>query len=690
MVSISQRVRLWILTSVGVVLSFLTFSFSQEPKTIPAAEFQTPPVIDGDPGDPAWDSAQIGSGFVQFEPAHGEPATVETMFKAGFDREAVYFLVICRDPNPEGISASITGRDGELEEDDSIAIALDTFEDQNNGFFFVTNTLGTQLDGRIANNGRSDDTRWDGEWTCAARRNQEGWTVEFRIPLETLRFRADENTAWGINILRTYPRKREVSTWSGPVESPFRVSQFGRLTGLSLSKQESKNYEIIPYGLFNLQQNQENKAEAGVDFRYRPRSDLSAELTINPDFATIEADVERINLTRFELRIPEKRPFFQEGAEHFRQRVKQFYSRRIGEIPWGAKFTGKIGSWDLALLGVQSDPARSTGDIDEVGDLATYTVVRAKRTIFGNSNIGFLAANRGWKGANQGSIGLDATLFFTRTLGMTAQFVRAHGPENDGALAWFLRPAYDSAATHFHVRYSNFDRDLMENMNTVGFVRDDDRREFDTNFTRTFWLKQTIFESVETKTNYNQYWSREGILRSWELDTQLELVMRNKWFSEVSVQEGFERFEKDFRNSEYTFGGGYDTRTGRSFGLFYGFGTNFDSRMRLLRGRTQIKITDAWNLYYSLTRLWLDPDPENETTWIHVVRSYYYFQNDLFLKVFYQTNSSIQKKNTQVTFVWRFIPPFGALQFAYQHGTAPFGEASDQGHTLFTKLSWVF
>jgi hypothetical protein len=227
-------------------------------------------------------------------------------------------------------------------------------------------------------------------------------------------------------------------------------------------------------------------------------------------------------------------------------------------------------------------------------------------------------------------------------------------------------------------------------MNVIGFVRDDNRKEFDTNFTRTFWLGKTSLESIETSTNYNQYWSQKGTLRSWELRSNLEFMFRNQWFGIFEVEEEFERFEEDFRNKEYSFGAGYDTRTGRSFSLSYGFGENYDSSLRLLRGRTQLKITDAWNIYYSLTRLWLDPDPDIKTTWNHVLRSYYYFKNDLFLKVFYQTSSNLQKKTTQITYVWRFIPPFGALQIAYQHGTAPFGEISDQGHTLFTKLSWVF
>jgi hypothetical protein len=95
-------------------------------------------------------------------------------------------------------------------------------------------------------------------------------------------------------------------------------------------------------------------------------------------------------------------------------------------------------------------------------------------------------------------------------------------------------------------------------------------------------------------------------------------------------------------------------------------------------------------LAYSLTRLELDPDPEGDTTWIHVFESRYHFSPDLFLKLFVQTNSAIAKDNVQVLFVWRFKPPFGSFQLAYQRGTSALGEQSDQGDTVFTKLAWVF
>ena len=111
------------------------------------------------------------------------------------------------------------------------------------------------------------------------------------------------------------------------------------------------------------------------------------------------------------------------------------------------------------------------------------------------------------------------------------------------------------------------------------------------------------------------------VLRSWDLDTELEFVMRNQWFFEVELNEEFEKFEKDFRNSLYSAGGGWDSRRGHSFRLSYGFGENYDSDLRLLEGRTTLKIKDGWDLSYSLTRLWLDPDPELDTTWIHVLRT---------------------------------------------------------------------
>ncbi|HUX08050.1 MAG TPA: DUF5916 domain-containing protein [Acidobacteriota bacterium] len=675
--------------SIFLLLLLCHGALAQEAATVRAVRFDEAPRIDGILDEAVWERTEPFGDFIQFEPQHGVPSPIRTLVRVGYDENALYIAFECYDPDPSKIAAAKTRRDGGLATDDAVSVFLDTFNDNSNAYFFSTNLLGTQDDGRIADNGRSQDNRWDGAWQCASARTEEGWTAEFAIPFKILKFKANEDVTWGADFYRSFPRRLEHSTWAGPLEAIGRVSQFGNLTGLTVS-QQAKRYEFIPYAIAQFQEGKTAEAEAGLDVRFRITSTLGSDLTINPDFATIEADAERINLTRFELQIEEKRPFFLEGAELFSQRIDQFYSRRIGDIPWGAKLNGKLAGWDVAFIGAQSDPAKTSGNNGDEGDNATYSVIRGKRTIFGSSNIGFLAANRRWHGEDQGSIGMDATLFFTDTFGMTAQFVRAHGPQNDGALAWFVRPSYDSANAHFHLRYSNWDEGLRANMNAVGFVSDDNRKEFDTNVTRTFWLNRYGIERIQPSVNYNFYYSQSGTLRSWDMDADLEVVLSSKWEVEVSQREEFKRYEEDFRNRRTEIQIGYNDRAGRAWEASYGFGRNYGSDLRLLGGEVNFKITDAWNASYELTKLWLDPDPEDESTWIHSIRSNYYFNTDFYLKLFLQTNSVIDKRNAQVVLVWRFIPPFGSLQLAYQYGSSKFGVADNQGHTLFTKLSWVF
>jgi hypothetical protein len=504
-----------------------------------------------------------------------------------------------------------------------------------------------------------------------------------------LRFQGGEDASWGINFFRRIPRRLETSLWSGPGESEWRVSDFGLLSGLEIGQQGLKKFALIPYGLVSAEKDGEVETKFGGDIRFRITSDLGADVTINPDFALIEADVEEINLTRFELKVPEKRPFFLEGLEMFDQRITQFYSRRIGDIAAGGKVVGGLGGFDVAAIATRADLELDEDDTRSTTE-ADYTVFRMQRGVFGPSTIGLLAANRRAEGEDAGSLGVDMTLFFTETLGMTGQFLRSHGPINDGASGWFVRPAYDSATTHFHIRYTSLDQGLRDNVNVIGFLNDDDRREVDAEVTHQIWFQDSAFENVEGKVNYNRYWSQEGVLRAWELETDVELVMTSGWQFELSYMDEFELFEKEYRNSLTSFQFGYDNRRGRSIFLEVGTGTNYDSDLKLATLETEFRISSAWWFQYELTWLELDPDPELESTWIHVLRTSYYFTTDLYISLFVQTNSAIEKENVQALAVWRFRPPFGSLQLAYQRGTSEFGEPSEQGDTVFTKLSWVF
>ena len=675
---------------VAVLVSGSLGAFGAEVSDIPGVVFPSAPAIDGVLDDEVWDAAATVEGFVQFQPEFGAPSPFRTIVLVGYTSEALYVAFRCFDSDPGRIAAAIISRDGDLENDDSVTILLDTNHDRRTAYYFATNSLGVQLDGKVADNGRTVDDKWDATWISAANRTSEGWTAEFEIPFRMLRFESGEDVSWGINFRRRVPRRFETSLWSGPGEDVWRVSVFGVLTGLDVQPQGLKKFAVIPYGLVVAEKERGVDTKFGGDIRFRVSSDLSADITINPDFALIEADVEEINLSRFELFVPEKRPFFLEGIEMYQQRIRQFYSRRIGDITAGGKLVGGFGGFNLAVLASRADLYLEEADGTVSSTAADYTVLRVQRGVFGPSTIGLLAANRRVEGENVGSVGVDMTLFFTDTLGMTGQLLRSHGPTNDGTLGWFLRPAFDSANSHFHVRYTSLDAGLRENMNVIGFLRDDDRREFDTNGTHTFWFESGAFEKVKGGVNYNRYWSQEGVLRSWEFDAEVDIVFSSRWEVEISYVDEFELFEKEFHNSITSVEFGYDNRAGRSIVVGVGTGTNFDSDLELVKVEAEFKISDAWDFSYELTWLELDPDPEMESTWIHVLRSSYYFTNDLFVSLFVQTNSVISKENVQLLGVWRFKPPFGSLQIVYQRGTSEIGAPSEQGDTLFTKLSWVF
>jgi hypothetical protein len=316
-------------------------------------------------------------------------------------------------------------------------------------------------------------------------------------------------------------------------------------------------------------------------------------------------------------------------------------------------------------------------------------VARGQRAL-GRSYVAAMVANRTRQGQSQGTAGLDANLFFTKTLGMTGQLIESYGPYGRGTMAFFLRPSYDSATGHFHVRYSHFGDRFQDNANVIGFIKDDDRRELDSAMEKKLWLKKGTFERLTYHANYNAYWSQRARLRSWEIKQDVTAELRNRLSADLSFLRGLQRFEKDFYNQELGAHLGYNTRAYQSARVGLTFGRNFDSDFRLWTATARRKLGDELAAEYELQRLTLDPDPEGHSTWIHVLRANQSFTKDLFLRAFFQTNSAIDRRNVQAVFVWRYQPPFGTVQVAFQRGTAEFGQRSEQGNTLFFKLTTVF
>ena len=683
-----------------LVLAFIVLlsrnCISQE---IKAERIKSSITIDGALDEEVWKSAEFITDFIQFEPVYGALSSYKTIVKVLYDENMIYFGFDCKDSEPDKITAKITKRDGDLSKDDGIALMLDTFNDDNNACLFAINPIGTQRDGKLADNGRTKDFKWDASWKSAGTVNPDGWSAEIAIPFESLKFNV-EGTEWGFNVGRRIVRNLEKCFSTGNLIEPHRVSQFGTITSLNLSDISVKRYSIIPYGQSQFQKDVKTKGKTGIDIRYSLSSNVGIEGTVNPDFATIEGDVEQINLTRFELSYPEKRPFFLEGAENYSTRIKQFYSRRIGEIPWGIKMTGKINKWKIDALSTQSDPSTAGAKV-QPGEDAFYSVFRVSREIKQGSNIGLIGANRNYSNKNSGSMGLAATLFFTDVLGMTSQVIKSYGEEDKGTWTYFFRPSYDSQFSHFHIRYSHCGEGVMENMNATGFIMDDDRKEFDTNISKTFWINKHGIESINPDIEYNQYWSQKGELRSWKDSNNLTIKFLKKWQYKLSHEEEFKRFEKDFRNRLVTNELLYDNKKGRSISFSYSKGKNFDRDLEKISGGIDAKIMEGWDAEYNLTKYWFKPAKANDNSWIHYIRTTYYINKDLYFKLFYQTKYrfyhgltdpefDLLRKTVQFVFVWRIFPPFGSLQLAYQEGTTRHTEVYDQGKTLFTKLSWVF
>lgn len=197
-------------------------------------------------------------------------------------------------------------------------------------------------------------------------------------------------------------------------------------------------------------------------------------LTYNPDFATVEGDQERINLTRWELSFPEKRLFFLEGNELYSTRIRTFYSRRIGDIDYGGEFIGKIGDYTISAM-----TAQSSEDTLLNKPRAIFSTFRLKKDILESSTLGFTYAGKDWQGGDSRSFSADYVLNLGNAWKVTGQFVTSAPGKFWQSSAYFVRFARESNIYHYHIRFSDIGKNFRNNVNQTGFIRDDDMQEFD-------------------------------------------------------------------------------------------------------------------------------------------------------------------------------------------------------------------
>ena len=543
-----------------LIVALSSSADAQERPTATALKVAEPPTVDGDVlGDSAWAAVPPASAFVQVAPFEGQPSSERTEVRIAYTETTLYFGVICYDTEPSSMVRTDSRRDSPLDDADSFQIILDTYRDRQNGFVFGTNPAGLEYDGQVSNEGQDTGGRvgggqgnqqggsgggfnlnWDAAWTVRTQVSEIGWSAEFAIPFRSIRYPAGADRTWGLNFQRNIRRRNETAYWA-PISRQYdlyRLSLAGALVGLSVTEQ--RNFTVTPYVL-GQSLDSPRRAEpvalgdVGVDAKYSLTPSLTLDATYNTDFAQVEVDEEQINLDRFNLFFPEKRPFFLENAGLFSVgnpgEAELFFSRRIGigpegkEIPilGGARVSGRVGGTSIGLLNMQTE---------EVGGLTpanNFTVGRVQRELPNRSAIGAIFTNR------QGTGDLSPSDDYGRTIGFDGRVGYGHNGLVSGWIARTETPGVSGNELAFRVgvRHSvqRFDAevnftDLGEAFNPdVGFLSRTAYRKADASL-QTRWRPERFLrlQEIRPHSSYQAFWNRDGFQETghWHIDSHWE------------------------------------------------------------------------------------------------------------------------------------------------------------------------
>ena len=525
-----------------------------------AIALTTAPVIDGNVlDDPAWRGAEPITDFWQSQPNSGQAASQRTAVYIGFTDTALHIGVIAYDDEPLEIISTDSRRDSSLENTDSIKIMIDGLLDRQNGYIFGTNPAGIEYDGQINREGAGQfvfggeggfNLNWDAPWTVRSAISDIGWSAEMEIPFTSLRFGAGDVQEWGLNIERRIRRNNEIAFWAPMSQdrSLFRVSEAGSIQGIRVPRQ--RNLQFTPYVLGQAQRGgdlggTETDQEFGFDLKYSITPSLTLDATYNTDFAQVEVDVQQVNLDRFSLFFPEKRPFFLENAGQFTvgnpREVELFFSRRIGigasgtqtPIDGGLRLSGKVGgTTNVGLLFMQSEAVAGFAPENQ------YAVARVNQELANRSSIGFLIVDRDGDGSllgngdddqNQtyaidGRWGIGENLLLsawaakTETPGLTGRDDAFSANANFNNADWTMDFAYTEIGGAFNPE--------------VGFLARSDYRKFSSLVLRrirpdNLW---NLFE-IRPHVSYRGFWGFDGFQETgflhvdshWEFQTGAEI-----------------------------------------------------------------------------------------------------------------------------------------------------------------------
>ena len=691
------RIFLFVLTFLSVVVS--TVCAESQVKRITAYRTYESIEIDGDLTEADWQKAEVMDRFVQIEPYEGEVSSEPMEVRILYDDENIYFGFICFDSDISKLIANEMRRDArDIHENDNVFVLLDTYNDKRSGFFFRVNALGAIQDRAITNNGDTRNDDWDAVVACKSKINDTSWTTELSIPFSQLRFKRSDQIIWGINVGRQHKRYQEEALWAPAPASygglaKYRTTNLGTLGGLT-GIAPSRNLEFLPYVLPGItQENDEDAAsettrefKLGFDAKYGITSNLIADITYNTDFAQVEADQEQVNLTRFSLFFPEKRPFFLEGAGLFdfgvpRQSFRRpppmllFYSRRIGlaegnaiPIIFGGKASGKIGSYGIGMLNVFTDEFYDEPTEDDPIDIprTNYSVIRITKDAAAGSRFGMIAINKDEIENYNRAGGFDFEFRPNDRLDVRGMWARTFSPDMSGRNnAWYFGTRWRNDTFRLGGSYTDIDEEFDP---AVGYVQQTGIRQLRGDFRWAPRPQKYGIREIWSGPEVNYILNQENELERWNFSYTHWTSFATGDSVMMFVRGAFERLDEDFEIrkdifipiGDYQFnivGGRFSTSDSRIISTTTGFelGNFYNGQIRKFYVDGSLKPSGRISLHanYQFNRVNL-PAGDFDAN-LFSGRLNYSFSTTLFAKLFAQwnTETNLMSTNFLINYIYR-------------------------------------
>ena len=666
--------------------------------TVRAIRVSEPVRIDGVLDEAVYRDALPASGFIQTEPLAGRLATEQTEAWIFFDDDNLYIGARCWDSAPESewVANEMRRDNSGIFQGDNLGILLDTFFDRRNGIVLNINPLSGRLDGQMFDE-RSFNADWNPVWDTRSGRFDGGWTVEVALPFKSMRYRAGSEQIWGLNLRRSVLRLNEHSYLAPlPAEQGsgglFMASLTAAVVGLEVPD-SGRTLEIKPYAIADVTSDpardlsNDAGGALGLDVKYGLTQSLVADLTVNTDFAQVEADEQQVNLTRFSLFFPEKREFFLEnqgvftfggaGAGAFGgggTTPVLFYSRQIGlsrgqEVPIdvGGRVTGRVGKFSLGVLNIQTDDAPQGG-----AQATNFSVVRVRRDVLRRSSIGLLFTGRSNSTVGAGSAetyGVDGLFSFFDNVNINTYWAKTTAPglrEDDlsyrGQLD-FNGDRYGVQAERLVVG-DNFKPD-------VGFLlRDDFERSFGS---FRFSPRPTSISFIRKLTwsgEVDYITDRSGVLETREVQGQFGIEFESSDQLTTSYARSYEFLEQPFRiASGVTLPvGGYafqDVQASYSLGrqrrlagrLSVQHGSFFSGTKTTIGfSQGRLELTPRFSLEPSYSYNRVDLPQGAFTTQVARARTTFTMTPLMFVSALAQYNSSSNSLSTNLRLRWEYAP----------------------------------